>query len=236
MKLRILLLLLLWPALTLAQKKTTPGYLGQRLYGLWNVYTAPDLRHEPLPSLRWNLRNELSLGYALRPAFSTELQLGMLTTRLPYSGTDTLRSLETGGRDNQQFFRVNDYYVGLRVKYYLMRRSGAVAPVGLYAAGSVQQHWATLYEPSGSTGLARQQYSGKKMATAQGVALAAEVGNHWVVGSRLMIDLGLQCGLRLGSSYEVANESPISPLKKDMNNRLFQHYGLNVRLGVGYLL
>ncbi|MCE3007646.1 MAG: hypothetical protein LW884_04750 [Bacteroidetes bacterium] len=231
---KVLLILCALPTLAGAQ---TAGYLGHRFYVLGNAYLFPNLRYQPFPSMRWNLRQEAAGGFVLGPQLATELQLGFLTTTLPYKLPPAKPGqVGTGRGSSDDYLRINSYYLGLRAKYFLRRLAGGVAPVGLYAALAAQHHWALAYEPDASSGRLKAQYGGYHQGWTRGLALQAELGNHWVVADRFLIDVGVQTGLWLSTGQ--SSKTSLSPeqLRPRVQARLLNHTGLNVKLGFGLLL
>ena len=215
----------------------TAGWQGRRGLLLYNAFAFPSVRHEPLPVGRWNLRQELGVHYVLRPWLMVGARIGGLTTRLPLEVQPLTEgvALQAGGLPGTDYLRISTFYMGAQARVFWPKPAGSLAPLGLYAALSVDRHIGWVSEAKGSSQRASVAYGGTRFGTLEALAVNVQVGNQLALSQRFLVDMGVQMGLLAPMGYTTQNRAAFTPIDSWAGKRLFHHNGINVVLGAGWL-
>jgi hypothetical protein len=215
----------------------TAGWQGRRGVLLYNAFAFPSVRHEPLPIGRWNLRQELGAHYVLRPWLMVGARLGGLTTRLPLEVQPLTEgvALREEGLPSTDYLRISTFYMGAQARVFWPKPAGSLAPLGLYAALSVDRHIGWVVEAKESSQRASVAYGGTRFGTLDALAVNVQVGNQLALGQRFLVDMGVQMGVLAPMGYATQNQATNSLIDKWVGKRLFHHNGINVVLGAGWL-
>lgn len=239
-----------------AQKPLTSGYLGKRSYASLKLTTgitfnnpqeastAEQYRNGEVMPVKYSLKKEVGLiyGHVISNLYSFEASYNHYNTSLDAKAYMSRRGYGTRLEEVQGNPVVSDHNIGIKLKVY-SRRSGAIAPLGLYNAFQLNNHAYRVdfeevdFVMRGSSGDLFNPELKNKVWKGTGWDFNWSIGTCRALGENVILDIGLSTGFSFYDTTINNEENSIIDLavQNGMKEMLIRYNINRGYFAIGYL-